>query len=230
MAITRMTEGVFPLPPNVVEVSDYWGHEKGRITHCKECPHYTEHSGGVEISPERTKLYPECLSWKDENGQYRREYCSGPFKSLFMKTTHQGLVLELGEYNGYDDSDFYAVVWNWEKNSTERITYASTRGWTYPNSASVDATPEVIAVYQAYCEKRRTEYEEMKRQEELKRPSVGKTVRVVRGRKVPKGTTGKVVWYGEDRYRRGKMRVGILVEGKRVFVDAEYCEVIIDEG
>ncbi len=226
MAITRMTTGVFPLPPNVVEVSDYWGYEKGRINHYKECPHYADHFNGIEISPNQTKLYPECISWQDENGQYRREYCSGPFKSLFMETTHQGLVLELGEYNGYDDSDFYAVVWNWEKNSTERIIYASTRGWTYPNSASVDATPEVIAAYQAYCEKRRAEYEEMKRQEELKRPSVGKTVRVVRGRKVPKGTTGKVVWYGEDRYHRGKMRVGMMVDGKRVFVDAEYCEVI----
>ena len=30
---------------------------------------------------------------------------------MLMETTHVGLVLSTGEYNGYDDSDFFAEVW-----------------------------------------------------------------------------------------------------------------------
>lgn len=65
--------------------------------------------------------------------------------------THVGLCLEDHEINGYDDSDFYMVVWNEEKQAPERITYATTRGWSYPAYGSyVDATPEVRAKYEAW--------------------------------------------------------------------------------
>src|SRR4051812_33367012 len=71
---------------------------------------------------------------------------------IYRVESHKGLVLSTGEYNGYDDTDFYAVVWKEEKGNTERVTYASTRGWTYPNGATVDATDEVKAKYAARCE------------------------------------------------------------------------------
>ncbi len=61
--------------------------------------------------------------------------------------TYEGCVLSLGENNGYDDSDFFAVVWDHAKGATDRIIYASTRGWTYDLNASVDATDEVKALY-----------------------------------------------------------------------------------
>jgi hypothetical protein len=67
-----------------------------------------------------------------------------------LHITHEGLVLSLGEDNGYNDSDFWAIVWNPQTKSTERVTYASTRGWTYDLSASVDATDEVRAAYAAH--------------------------------------------------------------------------------
>lgn len=62
-------------------------------------------------------------------------------------------------------------------------------------------------------------------------------VRVVRGRKVPKGTEGRVFWVGEvptweTRYydwrnRRYEGRLGIeLNDGERVFVPEAYCVVI----
>lgn len=66
-----------------------------------------------------------------------------------MCETHQGLVLSLSEANGYDDSDFYAHVWNPQTGKAERILYASTRGWTYDCCAGVDATAEVRAAYNA---------------------------------------------------------------------------------
>ena len=52
--------------------------------------------------------------------------------SLFTYETHNGFCLENRERNGYDDSDFYMIVWNPEEKAPESIEYASTRGWSYP--------------------------------------------------------------------------------------------------
>lgn len=76
--------------------------------------------------------------------------CAGP-SPLWTWETHVGLCLSQYERNGYDDSDFYMVVWNPEKSEPETIMFASTRGWSYPSYASyVDATDEVKAAYAAY--------------------------------------------------------------------------------
>lgn len=66
-----------------------------------------------------------------------------------LVTYYTGRVIALREMNGSDDSDFIAIVWTHEDKLAE-ITYATTRGWTYANSASVDATPEILAKYDAY--------------------------------------------------------------------------------
>lgn len=55
-----------------------------------------------------------------------------------------GLVLDIYEHNGYDDSDFYALVWNEKEQKIDHVEYATTRGWSYPCNAWIDATPEVI--------------------------------------------------------------------------------------
>lgn len=74
-------------------------------------------------------------------------------KALILYTTHHGLCLYEREENGYDDSDFFMTVWNPEKNCPEEICFASTRGWTYPCYGSkADATPEVIAAWEAWKE------------------------------------------------------------------------------
>lgn len=130
--------------------------------------------------------------WHPQDGEYT--------------VTWEGRVLRLGEHNWHDDSDFYALVWDDEKAAPREVTYASTRGWTYNNSASVDATPEVRAAYDAWCEALRAEADARIAAERAAEPSKGKAVRVVRGRKVPVGTEGDVIWYGDGRY--GK-RVGI---------------------
>jgi hypothetical protein len=52
----------------------------------------------------------------------------------------------------------------------------------------------------------------------------GQIVIVVRGRKIPQGTTGTIVWTGDDGY--GKTRVGIKTEdGETVFTAASNVEV-----
>ena len=167
-------------------------------------------------------------------------YPGGP-GTLYMKTSHVGLVLSTGEVNGYDDSDFFATVWNPATGTTGRVTYASTRGWTYHNSATVDATPEVVAAYNAW----KAASDAALRAERAARmaavPDVGKFVKVVSGRKVPVGTEGRVFWFGPDKFARdygygfaldtrssvelGKFRVGIETAKGKVFTNAKNVAV-----
>lgn len=87
---------------------------------------------------------------------------------------------------------------------------------------------------------------------EAKTPRLGKTVRVVRGRKVPIGTVGVVAWVGADRFARPSRyahplaglfrvvpsggaapeRVGLSVSGARklVFTAATNVEVVVEEA
>ena len=135
------------------------------------------------------------------------------------------------EVNGYDDSDFVAIVWVEETQQTKHITFGSTRAWTYPNRCNVDATPEVIAKATEYFRKG---YEEKLRRiskEQSSSPTYGKRVRVVRGRAVPKGTEGEVFWTREQATCMGLkvevVRVGIRLDhGTRQFVNAKNVEVI----
>lgn len=64
-------------------------------------------------------------------------------RAVEFATTYEGAVFATRERNYYDDSDFYAVVWNGER--ITEVEYATTRFPTYDNSATVDATPEVKA-------------------------------------------------------------------------------------
>lgn len=150
---------------------------------------------------------------------------------IWIRTTHHGLVLYCGEMSYHDDSDFYALVWNDETNAPERIEYASTRGWTYPNNAVVDATSEVVAKYKAW-EAERQQRERARRDAlEAATPRKGKRVVVRKGRKIPIGTEGDVFWCGQYEYgplghlRAG--RVGIFVPGTgRVFTNVMNVEVV----
>lgn len=144
---------------------------------------------------------------------------------LFMETTHIGLVIRVGERNYHDDSDFYAVVWNPQKACPEEIEYATTRAWTYPNHAEVDATPIVQRAYEAYVEAESEASAELEHQLRAKQPEVGKRVRVVRGRKVPIGTEGVIFWMQPQtfspRFRNGyktgpdTIKIGIALNQDR---------------
>ena len=64
---------------------------------------------------------------------------------------------------------------------------------------------------------------------EAKKVHKGDTVKVIRGRKIPKGTEGVVFWVG-TRYNlynhTDEARVGIEVDGERMFLSLDYVEVI----
>lgn len=146
-----------------------------------------------------------------------------------------GRTVKVREYNGYDDSDFYATYWDGEKFVEE---LCGTTRFAFPCSATVDATPEIMLLWKKECEKQAA----IEREEMLKKmaadPTVGKRVSVVSGKKY-KGLEGVVFWRGANQYRtyyrNGYNRpedlhnqvLGIKKDdGTKFFIPATYVEVI----
>lgn len=129
------------------------------------------------------------------------------------QTTSVGAVLETYEHNGYDDSDFLAVVWDGEQVTTRE--YASTRGWTYHNTASVDATPQVREAALAWYRRQLAPQLIERARARASAPRVGRRVRSLTQRGKNVGVTGEIRWIGPDRYARGTSeRVGIAPAGE----------------
>lgn len=158
----------------------------------------------------------ECI------GKCPRDYspCEG------RQESYVGHVLGKREANGYDDSDFYATVWNGER--LTEVIYASTRGWTYHNGAVVDATPEIKAAALAWYRERLTALRIESAKHEATQPKVGRRVHTIKGKPV----TGEVRWLGVDKYKSTRyitvMRVGIRVQGdsKLHFTGFDNVEVV----
>lgn len=160
---------------------------------------------------------------------------SEPYAPCIAETKFEGAVLDTFERNGYDDSDFCAVVVDGE--NVKVVEYASTRYWTYHNQAVVDATPETIATATAWYRARWTQFTIEDAHEQATTVSKGKRVRslMTRGKNV--GITGEVKWHGVDGYRphyggcAAPMRVGIKVDGEQKlrYLPAERVEVIDPE-
>jgi hypothetical protein len=127
---------------------------------------------------------------------------------VWLCETHHGLCIHEREINSYNDSDFLMLVWNEDKQAPESIEFASTRGWSYPCYASrPDATPDVLAKYEAY-QANLARLNQQAREERLARiPAKGKTIKVVKGRKVAIGTSGLCIWTGRSAYGE---RSGVL--------------------
>jgi hypothetical protein len=140
---------------------------------------------------------------------------------------YAGTVIAVREKNGYDDSDFLALVpgpsggFVWVETGTTRFA----GGFI----ATVDATDEVIDAYEAWYTKHKDEANKAQAAHDARKVGVGSKVQVIGGRK-HKGKIGRVTWFGKDEYVRSKAsthyRIGITtVEGDRFFVPVRYVEV-----
>lgn len=147
-----------------------------------------------------------------------------------VETTHEGLVIYEGEHNHYDDSDFYAIVWNPEKKVEEEIIYASTRYPSYGNRAVVDFDKEKygkeydkylrICSFVAYME---NTYSLIGTSADK-----GKRVKVVKGRKVPIGTIGTIFSVKKNEYAR--QRSAFMPENNRIMIktdDGKYLDTYL---
>jgi hypothetical protein len=151
-----------------------------------------------------------------------------------------GAVLATRERNYYDDSDFYAVVWDEEDQCVKQVEYATTR-FGGGGVACVDATPEVIEKAKKFyapilakglIRDSQNDYE--KRVKEFKEFHTGTVVRVkrtIKSRKqglIPEGYTGVLVWQGAGYAYHDPPRYGVknVETGQCVFVsgrDLEYA-------
>lgn len=140
-----------------------------------------------------------------------------------------GCVLSTYERNGMNDSDWYAICWDREKQKVVEVEYDTTRAGG-GGRAEIDATGEVLReVYRWYKQIGRGLFDGRTNPEQAKKVRKGDTVRVVQGRKIQKGTEGVVFWIGTRYNQYSHMeeeRVGIEVDGERKFLSLDYVEVI----
>jgi hypothetical protein len=127
----------------------------------------------------------------------------------------------------------HATVYNVEKDAFEdmyvRAYFELDNG---ERSATVDATPEVVALYEAHkaVQEAEAKLNEAKRYrtrelEALKAPAPGRTVKVVKGRKVPIGTVGKCFYLRDGEWGP---RVGIKdADGQVHWTSAKNVEAVI---
>ncbi len=176
----------------------------------------------------------------DAPGARLVEHGTGDHK-VYTRLTHVGLCIRDYERNGYDDSDFYMVVWDEAAQQPRHICFASTRGWSYPcYGSSADATPEVMAKYNAWEAARRQQALADKAAMEERLPKRGRQVeliRKVRGKashRLTVGATYEVGWYGRSqfgagRWSSGDWKVGLRVDDGQqgyVFVAADAVRVV----
>ena len=139
--------------------------------------------------------------------------------------SHEGAVLGTYERNMRDDSDFHAIYWNPEKQEPGDTIYATTRGWTYENSATVDATPEVWTEFHEFLAGRLKALILDRIWREARTIEIGKEVIVIKGRKIARGTIGRVFWQGAGAGMTAQ-RIGIETpDGEKLFTAASNVEI-----
>lgn len=119
------------------------------------------------------------------------------------------------------------------------IEYGTTR-FACDTYCRIDATDEVKALYTAWVAKNRAERREAALRIKGTLPERGARVRVVKGRKIPKGTEGTVFWHGADKYRKRYAffggdseyeRVGFETDdGEKFFTAASNLDVLVHDG
>jgi hypothetical protein len=161
---------------------------------------------------------------EDVRRSYKRERGALCFEYQWAETVHVGCVLRVAYESCRIMSDVwgdrhFAIVWNEAEGRPENLTldiidYCGSysdpvaRSWySWTSTAVVDATPEVVAAYEAYQAARREaetlgQFKLNLAEGERKAAEVckGATVEVFKGRKVPVGTTGECIWVGDGRY------------------------------
>lgn len=148
--------------------------------------------------------------------------------NLVMVHRYQGKVIREYERNGYDDSDFYAVVWDEEKQEPRHVMWGTTRAWTYACGCTIDATPDVLEKYNAWCKLRDAAWREYHKQEAKYIPAKGKTIRSTTRRGKAKGKQGLVTWVGASLY--GGMSARFVTDaGEAVFVSTDSLEILDEE-
>lgn len=141
----------------------------------------------------------------------------------YTRVTFEGCVLGEYERTGYNDSDFYAIVWDEEKQVVRSFQYNSTR-YAGGGNCQVDATPEVLVKARAYYKPLILATLRKSAEMEAKKLRKGDQVVVVKG-KVAKGFEGRLVWIAYN----GPLSHRCTLEsdhGVRVWIESTNLEII----
>lgn len=164
------------------------------------------------------------------NEYWTKNSGANPPRPIYIKEYYAGCVVSLREMNGYDDSDFYATVYDAAEDKFKEVCYASTRGWTYPNNAVIDASAEVMEKYAAHLAYLAEGYKALKAEMDGKKVSVGDKVKVVGGRKVPLGTIGYVASIADNPYDPKNPKVAIQANNCLMYTYMKNLLKIKDEA
>lgn len=147
-----------------------------------------------------------------------------------------GLCVGYGDtYLGDGDSVWYVRIWNPVTKKEDHIGMGYTNQHRDNVDVSYDATAQVISEWTAWKVaqeeirlQKEKEYAEADRkyraEQEALTPSRGKTVKVVKGRKLAHGTEARVFWRGQTQYG---WSVGLELScGEKVFVAEKNVEVV----
>lgn len=144
-------------------------------------------------------------------------------KGLVMIDKLHGKVISIFERSYRYDCDFVATIWNDEMGVPENVVYATTRAYSYPCIAIVDATDEVLKKYNDYRASAKlalVEYEEKKKNYI---PRIGSLAKSLTKRGRAKGAIGAITWIGSSPYSDRVIKIN------DVFVDAAKIELWHDE-
>jgi hypothetical protein len=157
-----------------------------------------------------------------------------------VSTSYVGCVVSVTEESVQVMSDIferhtYARVFDNETGAFKVVFLFSDYGGSYSDetrAATVDATESILALYEAdkavtAAKKALARAEEALEEalSEARRPGRGKTLKVVKGRKIPKGTVGTCFWIGNGDYG---VRVGLkTAAGETLWTAASNCETVI---
>lgn len=162
-----------------------------------------------------------------------------------VETSFAGCVVSVAAESVQVMSDIwemhtYALVFNNESGTFEKRFLYSDYGFSSNDekrTAEADATDEIkvlydchMAVHEAKLALERAEAGRERALNEVRCPNRGKTVKVVRGRKIPRGTVGECTFYGQGKsygFRAPAWRVGMKVNGEVVYTDARNVEVVV---
>jgi hypothetical protein len=133
--------------------------------------------------------------------------------------TYYGSVLATTENNGYNDSDFFAIVWDEEDQCVKSISDGTTRFAAPPKYHRADASPEIRAKADNWL--RTVHLPPLAKQSLIKQRTslanlqFGEQVAIVKGRKYPIGTKGEVFGVYANQFYRDYSRKTWAIQIKR---------------
>jgi len=163
-----------------------------------------------------------AITWKDKEGNV-------------IETTHEGLVISerytrcVRVMSDIYSDETYCAVWNPETGQIDNVHINSCfELFTGPYGVAVpdltdeykEAMEDKVRADKKAREQARLDAQIKEAEKQWDAPVKGKKMQVFKGRKVPKGTEGEVIWVGASRYGRG-LRVGLKdAEGTVHWTDA----------